>query len=50
MSARCRQNYDASSEAEVNKQINLELHASYVYSSMVRNNVDLKSFKMRSIY
>ncbi|CAB4039221.1 Soma ferritin [Paramuricea clavata] len=48
MSARCRQNYDASSEAEVNKQINLELHASYVYSSMAyhfdRDDVALAGF------
>lgn len=40
MTSRCRQNYDPSSEAEVNKQINLELYASYVYLSMVRNNID----------
>ncbi len=30
-----RQNYHAESEAGVNKQINLELYASYVYQSMV---------------
>jgi ferritin heavy chain len=29
-----KQNYHAESEAGVNKQINLELHASYVYQSM----------------
>jgi len=32
--ARCRQNYHAECEAEVNKQINMELYASYVYMSM----------------
>ena len=32
----CRQNYHSNSEAEINKQINLELYASYVYMSMVR--------------
>ena len=31
-----RQNYHAECEAGINKQINLELYASYVYSSMVR--------------
>lgn len=30
-----RQNYAAESEAAVNKQINIELYASYVYLSMV---------------
>ena len=30
-----RQNYHSESEASLNKQINLELHASYVYQSMV---------------
>lgn len=34
-----RQNYSAEAEAAVNKQINVELYASYVYLSMV--NVDL---------
>jgi len=32
--AQCRQNYHESCEAHVNKQINLELYASYVYLSM----------------
>ena len=36
MSDSCRQNYHPNSEAEINKQINLELYASYVYMSMVR--------------
>jgi ferritin heavy chain len=30
-----RQNYHAESEALLNKQINMELYASYVYLSMV---------------
>ena len=31
-----RQNYHEESEAAVNKQINMELYASYVYQSMVK--------------
>merc|ERR1712241_442859 len=34
MTSRIRQNYKEDSEALVNKQINLELHASFVYMSM----------------
>lgn len=30
-----RQNYTTDCEAAINKQINLELHASYIYMSMV---------------
>ncbi|XP_028401569.1 soma ferritin-like [Dendronephthya gigantea] len=48
MLARCRQNYHSCSEAEVNKQINLELYASYVYLSVAyhfdRDDVALKGF------
>ena len=48
MSARCRQNYHPTSEAEMNKQINLELYASYVYMSMAyyfdRDDVALEGF------
>ena len=33
--SQARQNYHTESEAGVNKQINLELYASYVYQSMV---------------
>ena len=43
--ARCRQNYSSDSEAEVNKQINLELYASYVYLSMVRKTLIWKASK-----
>lgn len=43
-----RQNYHAESEAGVNKQINLELYASYVYQSMAfffdRDDVALHNF------
>ena len=35
MASQVRQNYHSESEAGVNKQINLELYASYVYQSMV---------------
>jgi len=31
-----RQNFTNDCEAAINKQINIELHASYVYQSMVR--------------
>jgi len=34
MSSRVRQNYHEDAEALVNKQINIELHASYVYLAM----------------
>lgn len=43
-----KQNYHVESEAGVNKQINLELYASYVYQSMAwyfdRDDVALKGF------
>jgi len=43
-----RQNYESESEAGVNKQINLELYASYVYMSMAyyfdRDDVALHGF------
>jgi ferritin heavy chain len=46
--ASIRQNYHAECEAGINKQINLELHASYVYQSMAmyfdRDDVALKGF------
>ena len=44
----CRQNYHEECEAAVNKQVNLELYASYVYLSMAyhfdRDDVALKGF------
>ena len=33
--SKIRQNYHSESEAGVNKQINLELYASYVYQQLV---------------
>lgn len=48
MATQPRQNYHAESEAGVNKQINLELYASYVYQSMAyffdRDDVALPGF------
>lgn len=38
MASVCRQNYHEESEAGINKQINLEMYASYVYLSMVRSS------------
>lgn len=37
MSSQIRQNFHQDCEAAINRQINLELYASYVYLSMVRN-------------
>lgn len=37
MSSQIRQNFHQDCEAAVNRQINLELYASYVYLSMVRD-------------
>jgi len=49
MASACRQNYHEASEAGVNKQINLELYASYVYMSMAhyfeRDDVALPGFQ-----
>jgi len=46
--SQCRQNYHQDCEAGVNKQINLELYASYVYQSMYfyfdRDDVALPGF------
>ena len=38
---RCRTNFHSESEAMINKQINMELYASYVYLSMVSKNTFL---------
>lgn len=40
-----RQNYHQDCEEAINKQINMELYASYTYLSMVMRKVD--SFKLR---
>jgi len=48
MASQCRQNYHGDCEAGVNKQINLELYASYVYQSMYfhfdRDDIALPGF------
>jgi len=48
MASKIRQNYHEESEAAINKQINMELYASYVYLSMAyhfdRDDVALESF------
>jgi len=48
MTSLCRQNYHADCESAVNKQINLELYACYVYTSMAshfqRDDVALPGF------
>ena len=33
--SKCRQNFHQESEAGINRQINMELYASYTYQSMV---------------
>lgn len=54
--SRPRQNFHQESEAGINKQINMELYASYVYQSMVRLLtqrsvclVDFASYQLRYI-
>ncbi|CAG2175772.1 unnamed protein product [Oppiella nova] len=48
MSSKVRQNFHQDSEAGINKQINLELHASYVYEQLAwyfnRDDVALQGF------
>jgi len=48
MSSQCRQNYHEESEAGINRQINMELYASYCYQSMAfyfdRDDVALPGF------
>jgi len=47
--SQCRQNFHAESEAGINRQINLELFASYTYQSMAfyfdRDDVALEGFR-----
>lgn len=38
MESQVRQNYTRQCEAAINKMINMELYASYVYTSMVSKN------------
>merc|ERR1712219_15346 len=51
MASKIRTNFHATSEAMINKQINMELHASYVYMSMAayfeRDDVALHGFAKR---
>merc|ERR1712080_319458 len=51
MASRTRVNFHSDSEAMINKQINMELHASYVYMSMAayfqRDDVALHGFAKR---
>merc|ERR1712029_135903 len=51
MASKIRTNFHATSEALINKQINMELHASYVYMSMAayfdRDDVALHGFAKR---
>jgi len=46
--SQCRQNYDEKAEAAINKQINMELYASYTYQSMAyhfsRDDIALPGF------
>ena len=42
MASAIRQNFHIESEALVNKQINMELYASYVYMAMVSNIIYVK--------
>merc|ERR1739848_562893 len=52
MASRIRINFHSDSEAMINKQINMELYASYVYMAMAcyfdRDDVALKGFVKRS--
>ena len=46
--SKIRTNYHATSEALINKQINMELHASYVYMSMV--SIFLHFWKVADVF
>lgn len=55
--SQCRQNYHEECEAGINKQINLELYASYVYMSMVgfeiafeRNTLSVGELELNAFY
>ena len=47
--SKIRTNFHANSEALINKQINMELHASYVYMSMVQGKI-IKSINAEFTY
>ena len=48
--SRVRQNFHEESEALINKQINMEMHASYVYLAMVSNMFGFKSAKVPILF
>lgn len=55
MMSQCRQNYHEECEAGINKQINLELYASYVYLSMVsfvmtHSSISVGEHELNAIY
>ena len=45
MASRIRINFHSDSEAMINKQINMELYASYVYMAMVSKKSSWNKFK-----
>ena len=47
--SRVRQNFHEDSEALINKQINTEMHASYVYLAMVSNMFGRKNLITRLV-
>ena len=47
--SRVRQNFHEESEALINKQINMEMHASYVYLAMVSNMFGRKNLITRLV-
>ena len=48
MASRIRINFHSDSEAMINKQINMELYASYVYMAMVSKKSSLDKFECDS--
>lgn len=49
MSSQVRQNFHEDCEAAINRQINMELYASYTYLSMVREvSIEWRNFKLFS--
>ena len=48
MASRIRINFHSDSEAMINKQINMELYASYVYMAMVSKKSSLDKFEYDS--
>lgn len=48
MESQVRQNYHRDCEAAINRMVNMELFASYTYTSMVRNNI--QNFVFNSLH